>query len=257
MAIFKGEKEITSLADWKVLGGPKSTNQWVPGRSAVEAARSWLHDGGRTFPPAVARILASHPDFGRTVSWRGEPEAKLPFDAFAGEPRNTDVLVVAQDSFGTYVLAVEAKADESFGATVAETLSDAVERKVENPKSNGVARVQQLVTALLGPRRSGEAKIGDLRYQLLTAVAGALCEAERQGIDRAVLLVQEFITSKTDDKKHRMNADDLNLFLERLSHGSAGALGTHLVGPFLVPGTPLLTKEIRLYVGKVTENLRP
>jgi hypothetical protein len=153
-------------------------------------------------------------------------------------------------------MAVEAKADEPFSATVAETLVDAVERKVENPKSNGVTRVEQLVVALLGPRKSGEAKIGELRYQLLTAAAGVLCEAERRGTDRAVLLVQEFITRKTDDDKHRMNAADLNRFLGRLSHGEVGALGAQLVGPFLVPGSPLLSKQVRLYVGKVTENLR-
>jgi hypothetical protein len=46
---------------------------------------------------------------------------KLPFDGFAGEPRNTDALVVAQDGFGSYVIAVEAKADEPFSATVAES----------------------------------------------------------------------------------------------------------------------------------------
>lgn len=256
MPIYKDKNEITSLADWETWGGPKSGTQWVPDRSAMEAARSWLHDGGRTFPSEVTRILATHPDFGSTTSWRGEPEAKLPFDAFAGEPRNTDILVIAHDSFGAYAMAVEAKADEPFGATVVETLADAVERKVENPKSNGVARVQQLVVALLGPRKRGEAKIGDLRYQLLTATAGVLCEAERQGTDRAVLLVQEFITRKTDDEKHRMNAADLNRFLSRLSHDSAHTLGTQLVGPFFVPGSPLLSKRIRLYVGKVTENLR-
>ena len=87
MPIYKGKSEITSLADWEALGGPKSRDQWVPDRSAMEAARSWLHDGGKTFPYEVARILATHPDFGPTTSWRGEPEVKLPFDAFAGEPR--------------------------------------------------------------------------------------------------------------------------------------------------------------------------
>ena len=256
MPIYKGKSEITSLADCEALGGPKARVHWVPDRSAMEAVRSWLHDGGKTFPYEVARILATHPDFGPTTSWRGEPEVKLPFDAFAGEPRNTDVLVIAQDSFGSYAMAVEAKADEPFSATVAETLVDAVERKMENPRSNGVTRVEQLVMALLGPRKSGEPKIGELRYQLLTAVAGVLCEAERRETDRAILLVQEFITRKTCDEKHRMNAADLNRFLGRLSHGTVSALGTQLIGPFLVPDSPLLSKQVRLYVGKVTKNLR-
>jgi hypothetical protein len=53
-----------------------------------------------------------------------------------------------------------------------------------------------------------------------------------------------------------MNAVDLSRFLVRLSHGTVGALKTQLVGPFLVPGSPLLSKQVRLYVGKLTENLR-
>ena len=114
MPFYKDNKEIASLADWEAWAGPKSKDHWVPDRSAMECARSWLHDGGRSLPPEVARILEVHPDFGPITAWRGEPEAKLPFDAFAGEPRNADVLVVAQDGFGSYVIAVEAKADEPF-----------------------------------------------------------------------------------------------------------------------------------------------
>ena len=101
--------------------------------------------------------------------------------------------------------------------------------------------MEQLLAALFGPRKNGEAKVGELRYQLLTAAAGALCEAERQGADRAVLLVHEFITRRTDDEKHRVNAADLNRFLHRLSHGSVSALGSELAGPFVVAGRPFLT----------------
>lgn len=256
MPFYKGKKEITSLSEWEIWAGPKSRYQWVRDRSAMEAARSWLHDGGKTFPLEVGRILEAHPDFGPPLTWRGEPEAKLRFDDFAGEPCNTDVLVVAQDAFGSYILAIEAKADEPFSATVSETLADALERKFENSRSNGVMRVEQLGAALLGARQSGEPKIGDLRYQLLTAAAGALCEAERQGAKRAVLLIHEFVTRKTDDEKHRANAADLHRFLHRLSHGSVHTLGTQLAGPFSVPGSPLLHKPICFYVGKVTENLR-
>ncbi len=256
MPFGKGKNLITSLTDWETWAGPKSKDHWVPDRSAMEAARSWLHDGGKTFPPEVGHILEAHPDFGPALAWHGEPEAKLPFDSFAGEPSNIDVLVVAQDTFGSYVLAVEAKADEPFSATVADTLADAIERKLKNPRSGGLVRVEQLGAALLGPRQSGEPKIVDLRYQLLTAAAGALCEAERQRTDRAVLLIHEFVTRKTNDRKHRQNDIDLCQFLRRLSHGSVRTLGTQLAGPFLVASSPLLHKPIRLYVGKVTRNLR-
>jgi len=256
MPFSKGGNPISCLADWGRLAGPKSSDQWVPDRSAMEVARAWLHDGGKSLPAEVTRIIEDHPDFETTIDWYGEPEAKLPFDAFAGEPRNTDILVMARDKRGAYVLAVEGKADEPFGASVADTLSDAVERRIGNPRSKGVDRVVNLGIAILGTPLRGEPKIGELRYQLLTATAGAVCEAERRGVDRAVLFIHEFVTRKTSDNKHRLNANDLDRFLHRLSHGSVREAGTGLLGPFEIPGAPLLSTAVRLYVGKLTQNLR-
>jgi hypothetical protein len=223
----------------------------------MEVARAWVAGEGNLMPEEVSRLLRTHPDFGEVLSWSGEPEAKLPFDAFPGEPRNTDIAVIAEDRHGKYVLAIEAKADEPFAETVADTLAQALERKLLNVRSNGIARVEQLTTAILGPRQSGEPQIGQLRYQLLTATAGALCEAQRRGFERAVLLVHEFVTVKTSDEKHRMNTQDLQRFLTRLAHGKfVPSLSSSLAGPFLVPGSPLLKTAVRLYVGKVTRNLR-
>ena len=256
MPLHKRQKQITSLADWKQLAPPKSDDQWVTDRSAMEVARAWLHDRGNSLPPEVSRVLEAHPHFGRIRAWSGEPEAKLRFDAFSGEPRNTDIAVIAEDSFGTYVLAVEAKADEPFADTVADTLAMALERKLKNPRSNGIARIEQLAAAILGARLDGEPKSGDLRYQLLTATAGALCEAERRGADRAVLLVHEFITSRTDDKKHRRNAQDLQRFLKRLKPCNMADPASGLLGPFTVPGQPLVRTSVRFYVAKVSIDLR-
>ena len=50
---------------------------------------------------------------------------------------------------GEFVVAVEGKADESFGGTLGETFSAALERKLSSPNSKGVARIEQLAQALL------------------------------------------------------------------------------------------------------------
>ena len=186
MTISKNGQPIIDLDDWGKRAGPKSTDHWREERSAMEAARSWLAVASPALPAEVAAVLASHAAFGSVDKWEGEPEAKLLFDDFPGEPRNADLVVYARDQFGEFVLAVEAKADESFGETVAEALAAAVDRKLENPRSNGVARVEQLAAALLGPRLKGESALGKLRYQLLTATAGALRAGERHGADRVV-----------------------------------------------------------------------
>ena len=257
MPIHKQNAAIRSVDEWHELAPPKSENQWVQHRSAMEVARAWTESGGDTLPSEVSDLFRSHPEFGEVLRWTGEPEAKLPFDAFPGEPRNTDLAVVAYDRNGPYFLAVEAKADEPFAATIAEELASALERKLKNARSNGLARIEQLAAAILGPRKTGDKKVGDLRYQLLTASAGALCEAERQGFTRAVLLVHEFVTPGTADDKHALNGRDLANFLGRLEHAVENAPSTpFLRGPYTVPGAPLLSSPVALYVGKVSRNLR-
>jgi len=257
MPISKNNLELTSLHDWESHAGPKSTHQWVDGRSAKELARAWLEGNGVYLPPEVATALADHPDFGPVERWDAEPEVKLRFDEFAGEPRNSDLVVFAEGSHGPFMIAVEGKADEPFGETVAETLSAALERYLENNRSKGIVRVQQLARALFGPRREKDPPLGELRYQLLTACAGAICEAERQGYSRAIMLVHEFFTDKTKDDNHNRNKEDLKLFLARLSHDAPKHLEAgEIRGPFTVPGAPLLRGSVSLFVGKVSRNLR-
>ena len=151
---------------------------------------------------------------------------------------------------------MEAKADEPYGETVIQTLLDALERRLENPKSNRIARIEQLSTALFGTRSKYGVYLGDLRYQLLTACAGALCEAERKKYSRSIMLVHEFITSATVDENHARNEVDLNNFVNRLSHGVITKVPIgQLCGPFFVPGKPLFNSRVALYIGKVSRNL--
>ena len=204
-------------------------------------------------PHEVLAALAGHPRFDDVLSWDAEPEARLRFDTFPGEPRNTDLLVIANDAFGPYMLAVEAKADEPYGDTLGTVLAAALERHIENPRSNGISRIDGLATLLLKPRCAGQPKAGDLRYQLFTACAGALAEAYRRGLTRAVMLVHEFITPATTDVKHARNASDLRLFLSRLASCSQmNVADGELQGPFAFEPYP----GVELFVGKVTRNLR-
>jgi hypothetical protein len=257
MSIKKRDIELTSLEEWARLAGPKSADHWVDDRSAKEVARAWLEGKGVTLPSEVNAALIAHPAFGPVLSWDAEPEAKLPFDGFAGETRNTDLSVHAADAQGKYLIAVEAKADEPFSDTVGETLEDALERYLKNKNSNGVNRVQALAQALVGARAPADPMVSDLRYQLLTGCAGALCEANRHGYKRALFLVHEFVSSRTVDENHRRNAADLDLFLHRLSHGATKSIKNgEILGPFNVRGAPLLPHPGFLFIGKVSRNLR-
>lgn len=248
----RGVHAISTLEEWHAYAPPKSPSHWRAGRSAMEIARAWLGNGDGSLPQEVAAILTAHAEFGAVLSWQAEPEARLHFDNFPGEPRNSDLLVLADDSFGSYVLAVEGKADEPYGETVGKALVNAANRLRGNPRSNGRARLEQLAAALL-PLDIGPEVLNALRYQLLTACAGAVAEASRRGLSRAVMLSHEFITNETTDKKHHANARDLDAFLTQIAGGNAvSAQGGHLLGPFTHRSHP----RVRLYLGKVSRVTR-
>ena len=255
MTISKGDVQIQTLDVWKACAGPKKSEHWQDHRSAKEGARAWLGVTSPELPPGLAELLMSHADFDRVTGWTAEPEAKIRFDSFAGEPRNTDLLVLANDSFGVFVISVEAKGHETFGPTIIQAISTAKKYKNENPRSNGLARIEQLCVAICGTSPQTDPHVGKLRYQLLTAAAGALHAATVSGCKRAVLLVHEFKTKLTSDRRHSENAADLKAFVRRLSNESEVDL-ERLNGPLLVPGTPLFKTPPDLYIGKIVCDIR-
>jgi len=255
VTVIKRGQPIRSLDEWALLAGPRRADQWEPGRSAMEAARSWLAVTGPVLPVQIATALARNSAFGPVVEWSAEPEARLRFDALRGETRNTDLLLRARDPNGSFLVAVESKADESFGETVAEALGAARKRLVKHPRSGGVERVAWLLSALFGRTLQEEPELGALRYQLLTATAGALAAARREGSVRVVLLVQEFRTSLTVDQRLAANGADLDAFVSRLTRGALHCVTPGSVfGPYRVSAGD--AESPPFFVGKVRHDLR-
>ena len=219
MSIVKAGHEIRTLEDWRRLAPPKRHEHWQEYRSAMEAARAWL-GGLPALPAEVRAVLERHEAFGAVRAWRGEPEVRVRIDARAGEPRNADLVVEATDAFGAFVIAVEAKADETFGETVAAAARAAARRRAENPRSRGAERLTDLCRAFFGTTADEEPALGQLRYQLLTATAGALAAARDARVTRAVMLVHEFRSVHTNDAKLAANAGALDAFVARLTRGA-------------------------------------
>ena len=164
--------------------------------------------------------------------------------------------MVGHTSSSKVAVTIEAKADEPFGATVAQTLADALERGILNPRSRGVRRVEDLVRGLLPSRTKGLPHLGVLRYQLLTAAAGTLAYAAMEGASLAVLIVHEFVTDKTSDKRHAKNAEDYNRFLHRFTGKAISNAAAHeLVGPVALPDASPF-RGVPLLIGKVVSNCR-
>ena len=226
--IEKNGRRLTTLAEWHSHAPPKSEGHWKDGRSAKESARSWL-GAAPDFPSGIADLLRTMSDVGTLRSWSAEPEARVSFDAL-GEPANLDVLVRAQDGTGPVVIGIEAKADECFGKTLETTLQAAEKRLARNSRSRGVERIRGLATTFgLDLDQPG---ISELRYQLLTLTAATVAEARRQSAERAVVIVQEFVSDLVHAGYRARNARDLNGFLEAaFSHSDPLRPGT-VAGPF-------------------------
>jgi hypothetical protein len=258
MRIEKDGKQISCITDWEDFAPPKGKKkQWVKGRSAYELARAWCGAGIVSMPRELRTLFDSRQETEALKIDCVTPEQRITFDSFGGEPRNADLAFVGQTSAGGVAVTVEAKADEPFGETVAETLAAALERLDRNPKSRGLRRIECLVKALFIPQIKGMPNLADLRYQLMTATAGTLAYALQNKADRAVLIIHEFITTKTLDERHAMNRADYDAFIYRLSGEKALAdITTGLLGPYKVPGKPLFENAPELFVGKVSTRLR-
>ena len=235
--ILKSGRRLTTLDEWHCYAPPKDKRKhWKDGRSAKESARVWL-DSAPDLPSEISDVLYSCNDVGPLRAWYAEPEAKVRFDEFRGEPPNIDVLLIGHDEYGPIVVAVEAKADETFGTTIEKTLSDANARLETKPESKGVARIQQL-TELFG--LTLERDVLKLRYQLMTITAAVLAEAERRAAQRAIVIIHEFVTPLTITEKQARNGRDLDRFMERLFGQKVSLRHGMLMGPFESSRGPVL-----------------
>lgn len=257
LRIVKDGIELRSVEDWRRHAGPKRLNQWSSGRSAKECAEAWCGTGLPAVPDEILRLLESHPHTHLSTIEEATPEHRVRFDRLRGEPRNTDMVAQAKGPAGIIAISIEAKADEHFDRTVAEVLAEAVDWRAHGKRTGLPKRVEQLAAAVLPIPGTGRPSLGNLRYQLLTATAGALAYADLIGASKAVLIIHEFITPKTNDQLHAGNAADLDLFVERLSGGSVkNVVPESLAGPFVVPGKPLFEQPTTLYIGKAVRPLR-
>ena len=259
MRFEKKGTPIASVADWRDLAPPRGKDRhWRAGRSAMELAEAWCGSGSPCVPGEIQAILQSHPDIKELTLISGEPEVRLPFDDIAGEPRNADLVLLAEDSQGRVAITVEAKADEPFGETLTVALATAERAKADNPRSHRETRIRQLLAALMPANSESTPGFGATRYQLLTAAAGTLAWARQVGANRAVLLVHEFTGPETDDRKVAANSHDLDAFAAQISGGRITRLEPgRLAGPITVPGAPLIEHPAALYLGKISVAVAP
>lgn len=234
---------IGSVNEWFVKCPPTGKAiHWKDGRSAKETAKHWVY----TIPQPFKDILKDWELKFNICS----PEFESTFDSNGGNGRNHDLLILAENKLkAPIVISIELKADESFDATLSEAIKKAEENKMKNPKSKGLIRIEELRKTLFGEVNDNQL---NLRYQLLTAVAGTIAEAKKQNSKSSFFLIQTFVSEEIDKKKHKQNQDDLDAFINIFSKGKiTEILDNKLIGPLhLDTKTKYLAKDIDLWIGK-------
>jgi hypothetical protein len=152
--------------------------------------------------------------------------------------------------------------NEDFGGTLAAEHARAVIRGVRGGyESNMPARLRDLSVALLGrdlpPGQPYDTRDARLRYQLLSALAGTLVEADIAGADVALLLVHEFVTPFSKVGVSQRSSSRMQELLSRFGHELPDPLPLgQSLGPFYVPGGGTIPVGRIFYVAKVRTVVR-
>ena len=238
------DKKGREILDWRAWTRPKEEYQWRATRSAMELARAWFTAPEPVVPPEVRTLLDSHPLTVGSVLVEGWPEfvTSLPFP---GEGRNHDLLAVGTVRGERLLLSVEGKVDEPLG----EPIGRYWQKSKRTPKSKAWKRIDSLLNSAFGPSAvATEKPWSDLRYQLLTALAGTAIEAAKRDCSLAVLCIHEFLTESANPKKLERNDESFTAFVRALGSRTP-KLGV-LAGPFVVRvGEP--QSEVSVLVGRV------
>ncbi len=240
------------INDWRSWTRPKKVNQWRAGRSAMELARAWFVSPIPRCPQEIADLLGSHPlTAGEAIS-EGIPECvtKLPE---RGEGRNHDLLLLGHAAGRSILISIEAKVDEPFGDTIGGYLAKA---RLLTRRTRAPQRIQSLVSMVFSPSASPDQDPWrGLRYQLLTAAAGAAIEAAHRNADIVVLVVHEFHTEHMNPDKSAINAADFRAFVSVLVGLPADDIEPgRIYGPAKVALAPNSPQVREIFIGKAVCN---
>jgi len=238
----------SEIKDWRSWTRPKEPYQWRGGRSAMELARAWFVSPVPLCPSEITDLFASHPRTAGLTLLEGIPEhvTSLPE---RGAGRNHDLVLRGRGPNGDVVISVEAKVDEPFGETIGSYWDMA---RTSVAPSRAPERIKTLLSMVFGAKASPDAEPWrGLRYQLLTAVAGTAIEACRRQADTAVVVVHEFLTEQMDDKKLKVNTEDLKTFIGVLRNVPASEIRQgRLYGPTILAQGKHLSRHVDLFIGK-------
>jgi hypothetical protein len=249
-------KRIRSLAQWRRLAPPAGGDrQWVPGRSAMEAARAW---SGLVVPHDVLEGIGSVEELAGFRPATVLAELVTPLDDF-GEGRNHDLIVLGIAGGKRVVIGIEVKSDEQLGPRIGPYLEQ-VEQENDHRRAEAKTRLSRVPERIrnLTHLVFGDAAVDlvDARYQLLHGLGGTLLECAARQADVAIFLVHAFTSDVTDDDNVQRNQAAAIAFAEILQAGAGARVRAgHVVGPFQGGRVEGTARPIPFYFGLVHTDL--
>jgi hypothetical protein len=211
----------------------------------MELAKSWIAGEGQA---ALRRLLDTCEETAGLVIESAVAEAQVSFDQYPGGKRNHDLLIRGRCIGGPIVVGLEAKADETFGETIAAYDRHARRLRAAGQRTNAPERLKALLDEVGAMSLERVPSFGDLRYQLFSGVAGTLAAAHTGGL--AAFVVHEFATELTTERKRAANRRHLAEFVGDVTGAVAPADDWWLLGPFHLPSSRW--SNIALFIGHLT-----
>ena len=213
----------------------------------MELARAWIVKGRPHVPEDLERLLLRCQETQGVTLQRAFAELKTQFKDTPKGPRNHDLLIEAERAGDAIVFGIEGKEREEFDRTLDQKIADATKK---SPFTKLPVRVDSFCRALFGrPYSSG---LKEVRYQLLSGLAGTLVEANKRGAALSVFIVFQFRSCATPMSDLERNLADYTRFVRILFQDNlAEVLNDKIYGPFNAPGSELVPAG-RFLIGKIT-----
>lgn len=229
---------VYSVDEWFAACPPKGgEKQWKDGYSAKESAKAWFREGRLVLPREIGSLLASHVDFQSFRLGTVNPEVCTRLDEYR-QGRNADAIVTGVAGKKRTLLAIEAKASETFGEQIEDRLQSAISG------TNLPERINNLSLAVFGRLvLTVDAQLGTLRYQLLHALAATVIEATARGAEQAAFVIHHFPNAR------RTNEEAFADFAAFVRVLAGVAVPPGVLMRVSIPGSDTVSRNLPLYVG--------
>lgn len=206
----------STTPDWRNYAPPQNPDKhWQDGHSAKELAKSVFDN--KTFIPKIESILKRFsipvPD-----EMHGVPEMATKLIWGTRGNRKHDLFLI--DNRASMVIGIEAKADESFDKPIKNKRANA--KKNADGGANMSTRLDGMLNYLYdgNPPQNRE----DLMYQLLSATAGVIIEANKRGIKKACIVFLVFYSNQLSQSKIAKNEADWCTFCKTINLDKDGGI---------------------------------